>query len=168
MFLVDLSPSMGASRTVELPVGPEGETRNVEMTKLEWSLQFVKMKIQEMVCPSFSFKSLGTHATRYLTGERRISVALLRSAPRVCLCLQKHAIVCVCRNKQINFEQKPTTSSTTRTEDTNTFQSTFRLGNQMPVHSRNWTSFRHQRPRGIVSSLLFLTYSSTQRHGVPR
>ena len=49
MFLVDLSPSMGASRIVELPDGPEGETRGVEMTKLEWSLQFVKMKIQDMV-----------------------------------------------------------------------------------------------------------------------
>ncbi|KAH0838703.1 hypothetical protein J3R83DRAFT_7031 [Lanmaoa asiatica] len=49
MFLVDLSPSMGASRTVELPDGPNRETRSVEMTKLEWSLQFVKMKIQEMI-----------------------------------------------------------------------------------------------------------------------
>lgn len=49
MFLVDLSPSMGALRTVELPEGPKGETTSVEMTKLEWSLQFVKMKIQEMV-----------------------------------------------------------------------------------------------------------------------
>lgn len=26
------------------------------MTKLEWSLQFVKMKIQEMACPSFFFR----------------------------------------------------------------------------------------------------------------
>ncbi|KAF8139796.1 SPOC domain-like protein [Boletus edulis] len=49
MFLVDLSPSMGASRTVELPDGPKGETRSVELTKLEWSLQFVKMKIQDMI-----------------------------------------------------------------------------------------------------------------------
>ncbi|KAF8547086.1 SPOC domain-like protein [Imleria badia] len=40
---------MGATRTVELPDGPKGETRSVEMTKLEWSLQFVKMKIQEMI-----------------------------------------------------------------------------------------------------------------------
>ena len=63
MFLVDLSPSMGASRIVELPDGPEGETRSVEMTKLEWSLQFVKMKIQEMVCPSCSFESPSIHVT---------------------------------------------------------------------------------------------------------
>ena len=49
MFLVDISPSMGATRTVELPPGPGGEERSVEMTNLEWALQFVKFKIQEMV-----------------------------------------------------------------------------------------------------------------------
>ncbi|KAF9242344.1 SPOC domain-like protein [Melanogaster broomeanus] len=49
MFLVDVSPSMGATRTVDLPDGPNGEARSIEMTKLEWSLQFVKMKIQEMI-----------------------------------------------------------------------------------------------------------------------
>ncbi|KIJ59827.1 hypothetical protein HYDPIDRAFT_118081 [Hydnomerulius pinastri MD-312] len=49
MFLVDVSPSMGAMRTVELPDGPNGEERSVEMTHLEWSLQFVKLKIQEMI-----------------------------------------------------------------------------------------------------------------------
>jgi len=50
MFLVDISPSMGATRTVELPPGPGGEERSAEMTNLEWALQFVKFKIQEMVC----------------------------------------------------------------------------------------------------------------------
>ena len=40
---------MGATRTVELPPGPGGEERSVEMTNLEWALQFVKFKIQEMV-----------------------------------------------------------------------------------------------------------------------
>ncbi|KAL4064741.1 SPOC like C-terminal domain-containing protein [Scleroderma yunnanense] len=49
MFLVDISPSMGATRTVELPPGPGGEERSVEMTNLEWALQFVKFKMQEMI-----------------------------------------------------------------------------------------------------------------------
>ncbi|KII86366.1 hypothetical protein PLICRDRAFT_700428 [Plicaturopsis crispa FD-325 SS-3] len=44
MFLVDTSPSMGKLRTVELP---DGRTR--EMTNLEWGLQFIKLKIQEMI-----------------------------------------------------------------------------------------------------------------------
>ncbi|KAG8220208.1 SPOC domain-like protein [Butyriboletus roseoflavus] len=75
MFLVDLSPSMGASRTVELPDGPAGETRSVEMTKLEWSLQFVKMKIQEMIfngrktdqCGVITF---GSEETRNVVNEK--------------------------------------------------------------------------------------------------
>lgn len=45
MFLVDISPSMRKVRTVDLP----GEDRSIEMTNLEWALQFVKLKIQEMV-----------------------------------------------------------------------------------------------------------------------
>lgn len=49
MFLVDTSPSMGAVRTVDLPPGPNGEEQTAEMTNLEWALQFVKLKIQEMV-----------------------------------------------------------------------------------------------------------------------
>ena len=44
MFLVDVSPSMGKMRTVDLP---DGQT--TEMTNLQWALQFVKLKIQEMV-----------------------------------------------------------------------------------------------------------------------
>jgi ATP-dependent DNA helicase 2 subunit 2 len=78
MFLVDLSPSMGASRQVELPGTQKGETRTVEMTKLEWTLQFVKMKIQEMVCPSIFFELLralmSPRAARYSTAERQINV----------------------------------------------------------------------------------------------
>lgn len=50
MFLVDVSPSMGATRTVELPPTPSGQQRTTEMSNLEWALQFVKLKIQEMVC----------------------------------------------------------------------------------------------------------------------
>ena len=48
MFLVDVSSSMGELREVEVTQG-NGETRTVELTKLEWGLQFVKLKIQEMV-----------------------------------------------------------------------------------------------------------------------
>jgi ATP-dependent DNA helicase 2 subunit 2 len=49
MFLVDVSPSMGKAREVEVRAS-DGSTRFAEMTNLEWSLQFVKLKIQEMVC----------------------------------------------------------------------------------------------------------------------
>ena len=48
MFLIDVSPTMGKMREVETPL-PNGETQVVEMSNLEWSIQFVKMKIQEMV-----------------------------------------------------------------------------------------------------------------------
>ncbi|KAG1889229.1 SPOC domain-like protein [Suillus subluteus] len=49
MFLIDVSPSMGATRSIELPPTPNGEQRTTEMTNLEWALQFVKLKIQEMI-----------------------------------------------------------------------------------------------------------------------
>lgn len=49
MFIVDVSPSMGDLRTVQLPPGPNGEERTVEITNLEWSLKYLKLKIQEMV-----------------------------------------------------------------------------------------------------------------------
>ncbi|KAI6022554.1 SPOC domain-like protein [Pisolithus marmoratus] len=49
MFLVDISPSMGATRTVQQTPGPNGEPRSVEISNLEWALQFVKLKIQEMI-----------------------------------------------------------------------------------------------------------------------
>ncbi|KAI6137070.1 SPOC domain-like protein [Pisolithus sp. B1] len=49
VFLVDISPSMGATRTVRQAPGPNGEPRSVEMTNLQWALQFVKLKIQEMI-----------------------------------------------------------------------------------------------------------------------
>ncbi|PCH33115.1 SPOC domain-like protein [Wolfiporia cocos MD-104 SS10] len=44
MFLVDVSPSMGKMREV-----PSADGDTIEMTNLEWSLQFVKLKIQEMI-----------------------------------------------------------------------------------------------------------------------
>lgn len=40
---------MGDMRTVELPPGPEGETRSAEMTNIEWALKYVKLKVQQMV-----------------------------------------------------------------------------------------------------------------------
>jgi ATP-dependent DNA helicase 2 subunit 2 len=50
MFIVDVSPTMGTKRTLDLPPGPNGETRTKEATHLQWSLQFAMLKIQEMVC----------------------------------------------------------------------------------------------------------------------
>ncbi|EJD55401.1 SPOC domain-like protein [Auricularia subglabra TFB-10046 SS5] len=49
MFVVDVSPSMGKTRSVELEDGLTGQTRVVEMTNLEWALRYVKLKIQEMI-----------------------------------------------------------------------------------------------------------------------
>ncbi|KAI0932900.1 hypothetical protein AcW2_001392 [Taiwanofungus camphoratus] len=49
VFLIDLSPSMSKMREVELPGAPEGEPDTIEMTNLEYSLQFVMLKIQEMI-----------------------------------------------------------------------------------------------------------------------
>jgi ATP-dependent DNA helicase 2 subunit 2 len=46
MFVVDIGPSMGRLRTHD----PEGNELAQEITNLEWGLQFVKLKIQEMVC----------------------------------------------------------------------------------------------------------------------
>ena len=45
-----LSPSMGNFRTAELPdIDENGQSKVKEMTNLEWAMQFVLMKIQEMV-----------------------------------------------------------------------------------------------------------------------
>ncbi|KAK0456861.1 SPOC domain-like protein [Armillaria borealis] len=49
MFLVDISKSMGKTKIVELPEGPNGEERTAEITNLQWGLQYVKLKIQEMI-----------------------------------------------------------------------------------------------------------------------
>ncbi|KAG6831636.1 hypothetical protein H0H92_008713 [Tricholoma furcatifolium] len=48
MFLIDTSPSMGKSRTVTV-LNRNGEEQTTQMTHLEWALQFVKLKIQEMI-----------------------------------------------------------------------------------------------------------------------
>ncbi|KAF9259906.1 ku80-like protein [Marasmius fiardii PR-910] len=49
MFVLDISKEMGHTRIVELPDGPNGEKRTKEMTNLQWALQFVKLKIQQMI-----------------------------------------------------------------------------------------------------------------------
>lgn len=49
MFLVDVSASMGKTREVAVPGTSSSEPQVIEMTNLEWSLQFVMLKIQEMV-----------------------------------------------------------------------------------------------------------------------
>ena len=49
MFLVDTSPSMGKTREVEIPGTNGSDPEVIEMTNLEWSLQYVMLKIQEMV-----------------------------------------------------------------------------------------------------------------------
>jgi ATP-dependent DNA helicase 2 subunit 2 len=57
---------MGKVRTVELPPGPNGEERTLQMTNLQWALQFVKLKIQEMV------RTLGVLSYQSLTPETQI------------------------------------------------------------------------------------------------
>lgn len=67
---------MGTLRTVTLPSGPNGEERTVVMTHLEWALQFVKLKVQEMVIKLGNCSediSLPYH--RYSMGEKPTSVA---------------------------------------------------------------------------------------------
>ncbi|KAI9512304.1 SPOC domain-like protein [Russula earlei] len=49
VFLVDVSQSMGATRTLDLPSGPNDRPRTKQVTHLQWSLQFAMLKIQEMI-----------------------------------------------------------------------------------------------------------------------
>jgi ATP-dependent DNA helicase 2 subunit 2 len=49
MFVVDVSPSMGHLRTVELTPGPNDEKRTIQLTNLQWALKYVKHKVQQMV-----------------------------------------------------------------------------------------------------------------------
>ncbi|KAF8523097.1 SPOC domain-like protein [Hysterangium stoloniferum] len=49
MFLIDVSPSMGKTRVIDLPPHSNGEVRTREITKLDWVLEFVMLKIQEMI-----------------------------------------------------------------------------------------------------------------------
>lgn len=49
MFIVDVSPSMANKKIIDLPPGPDGQPRTREVTRLEWILEFVMYKVQEMV-----------------------------------------------------------------------------------------------------------------------
>jgi hypothetical protein len=53
IFILDVSPTMGRTRTLELPAGPDGELGTKLVTHLQWSLQFAMLKIQEMVCSKY-------------------------------------------------------------------------------------------------------------------
>ncbi len=46
MFVVDVSPTMGNAREIELPA-TEGEVRTAQMSNLQWSLQYVMYKIKK-------------------------------------------------------------------------------------------------------------------------
>ncbi len=50
-FVIDVSKSMGKMREVEVPSEPGKPPRTVQMTNLEWALQFVLWKVQEQVRP---------------------------------------------------------------------------------------------------------------------
>jgi ATP-dependent DNA helicase 2 subunit 2 len=75
MFLVDVSPSMGKLREVDLPPGPDGAPRTTQINQLEWGLQFVKLKIQEMIFHGRKTEQcgvvlFGTEDTRNVVHER--------------------------------------------------------------------------------------------------
>jgi hypothetical protein len=74
MFLVDVSSSMGKMRTVELQ-NSDGTLLSKEMTNLEWALQFVKLKIQEMVNMTPYLLYLLTQSIRYSMVEKQTNVA---------------------------------------------------------------------------------------------
>lgn len=113
MFLIDVSPSMGKLRTIEMPLGPNGETRTREVTRLQWVLEFVMLKVQEMVNKdTISHLNYATLAKtqsvlRYSTEERPSSVVLFclalkaglfnsispRPQSHLCLCLDTRNIV---------------------------------------------------------------------------
>jgi ATP-dependent DNA helicase 2 subunit 2 len=72
MFLIDVSASMTKTREVEMP-DVSGGTRTVEMTNLEWSLQFVKLKIQEMVCVGYRTHFLADRQAGRYTMDGRLT-----------------------------------------------------------------------------------------------
>ena len=83
MFLVDVSSSMGNVRTVEVE-SSDGDTHTVEMTNLAWGLQYVKLKIQDMVRPlCLPALSVSEHWPRYSITERQNSAASFYLVQRV-------------------------------------------------------------------------------------
>ena len=62
---------MGKTRPVEVP-GPNGKDSEViEMTNLEWSLQFVQLKIQEMVRRLISLREERSHQLSQIFNGRK-------------------------------------------------------------------------------------------------
>jgi len=45
---------MGKMREVEIPAEPGKPSRTIQMTNLEWALQFVLLKVQELVSTFFA------------------------------------------------------------------------------------------------------------------
>jgi len=72
---------MGTTRTVELPQGPNGKECTTEMTNLEWSLQFVKLKIQEMVLFFFAARENDTNT-------RAIDIQWTKDRSMRCYCFR--------------------------------------------------------------------------------
>ncbi len=65
MFLVDTSLSMSKTRQVEIPGANGDDSEVIDMTNLEWSLQFVQLKIQEMVGVRYTSHGYATNSQRY-------------------------------------------------------------------------------------------------------
>lgn len=83
MFCIDVSASMGRTRTVEVSGGEDGEAREVEMTNLEWSAQYVLLKVQEMVRCGCSVYLLPRLSQK--NGDRSSTGAKQTSAVSFCL-----------------------------------------------------------------------------------
>ncbi|KAJ1310918.1 hypothetical protein OPQ81_009430 [Rhizoctonia solani] len=49
MFVIDVSPSMGTMRTIFLEPAEDGTERTKQVTHLQWALQYVMLKVQEMI-----------------------------------------------------------------------------------------------------------------------
>ena len=84
MFLIDVSPSMGKLREVEVPLS-NGDVQIVEMTNIEWALQYVKLKVQEMVRKICPLKTITLKRCRSTMAARQTSAASSYLAPKVTL-----------------------------------------------------------------------------------
>lgn len=60
---------MARTRSASLPPGPNGEERTREISNLEWALQFVLLKVQEIVSEIHFLQ----HYTYQLTHARSIT-----------------------------------------------------------------------------------------------
>ena len=74
---------MGNIRTLEVE-SSDGDIHTVEMSNLAWGLQYVKLKIQDMVCPSRLPALLASDLRpRYSMAERQNSAASFYLVQRV-------------------------------------------------------------------------------------